>query len=235
MCRLETVRIKLAIAVAVLLIALSAAPQPAVRAEGRSLFVVADSIVLGAAREIPSTMPADWEVVVDAKVSRSTTAGLDVVRANRSAIGDTLVIGLGANDGGTPSVFRPRVEALLAEVADVPHVFWIEIAEVRNYYPGANQVVRDAAKLYNNVSVIEWSAVALANPGLTVSDGLHLTEPGRQAMADAIAAAVTEPVTREVPANRLADRRIQRRSFISRFLDAVQESVRRSIPWQQAR
>ncbi|MEE9416273.1 MAG: hypothetical protein V3V01_13400 [Acidimicrobiales bacterium] len=227
-------RFKLAIAMVVVLTATSLASQPSADARTRSLFVVADSIVLGAAQEIPNSMPPGWEVVVDAKVSRSTTAGLDIVRAHRGAIDDTLVIGLGANDGGTPAVFRPRVEALLAEVADVPHVFWIEIAEVRSYYPGANAVVREAAARYDNVSIIQWSELALANPALTVADGLHLTGSGRQAMADTIVNAVAEPSVRELPAHGRADLRTRRRSFISVFRTFTRMFSQRSTPWKAA-
>ncbi|NNE74108.1 MAG: hypothetical protein HKN26_10620 [Acidimicrobiales bacterium] len=159
----------------------------------RHLTVIADSIVLGAAEEIPAAMPDDWVTAVDAEVSRSTSDGLATIRSQRGQITDTLVIGLGANDGGSPALFRPRVEALLAEVADVPHVYWIEIAEVRSYYPSANAVVRDVAAQYDNVEIIPWGAQALADPGLTGTDGLHLTSRGQQAMADLIVATVTAP------------------------------------------
>ena len=157
----------------------------------RKLFVIGDSIVLGAQEEIVASAPANWTARVDAKVSRGTDVGLDVFRANKADITDVLVIGLGANDGGSPGIFGPRVEALLAEAANVPHVFWLEIAEVRDYYPGANAVVRDVASRYDNVSVIPWSALSLSNPSLTADDGLHLTGAGQQVMADLVLDAAT--------------------------------------------
>ncbi len=190
-----------AVLLAMIVSLLGISPAAAQTETQRSLFVVGDSIVLGAQEEIVASAPAGWAARVDAKVSRGTDAGLDVVRANKASITDVLVIGLGANDGGSPGIFGPRVEALLAEVAHVPHVFWLEIAEVRPYYPGANAVVRDVASRYDNVSVIPWSALALSNPGLTADDGLHLTGPGQQAMADLVieAAVATATYAEAVP------------------------------------
>ena len=156
----------------------------------RSLIVVGDSIVLSASEELVASAPADWTVQINAEVSRPTNVGHDVVRANLAAITDTLVIGLGANDAASPDVFQRRASALLADVAAVPHVFWIEVAEVRDYYPVANAAIRELAAAYPNVSIVPWTALATANPGLTAADGLHLTGPGQQALADAILTAV---------------------------------------------
>ncbi len=175
--------------VVVLLVLIAAAPlvdADDASPPSRSMFVVCDSIALGASDELHASMPQDWDVRVDAEVSRPTNVGLDVVRANRASIDDVLVIGLGANDSGSPSVFAARVEAMLAEVADVPHVFWIELAEVRSYYPRANAIIRELASRYDNVSIIPWHDIAAANANLTAADGLHLTRAGAQRHADAI-------------------------------------------------
>ncbi len=168
--------------------------------------MVGDSIVLSASEELVASAPADWNVQIDAKVSRPTNVGHDIVRGNLAAITDTLVIGLGANDAASPDVFRKRAAALLADVANVPHVFWIEIAEVRDYYPMANANIRELANSYPNVSIVPWTALATGTPGLTASDGLHLTGPGQQALADAILSLVVQtespaaaPVTDLVP------------------------------------
>ncbi len=158
----------------------------------RSLIVVGDSIVLAASEELVASAPSEWNVQIDAEVSRPTNVGHDIVRGNLAAITDTLVIGLGANDAASPEIFRKRASALLADVAAVPHVFWIEIAEVRDYYPGANATIRDLAAGYPNVSIVPWTGLATGTPGLTASDGLHLTGPGQQALADSILSLVVQ-------------------------------------------
>ncbi len=176
-----------AVVLAALMIA--AVAPPAGAAQGSPVVVVGDSILLAAAEEITASFPGR-PVVVDAEVGRPTNVGLDVIRQHRGSITDTLVVGLGANDGATPSIFRPRVEAILAEVSDVAHVYWVEVAEVRSYYPTTNAIVREVAARYPNVTIIPWSADALANSNWTGSDGLHLTAAGQHAMAERIANAV---------------------------------------------
>ncbi len=164
---------------------------PAAAQPTRSLVVVGDSIVLSAAEEIPAMLDASWTVQIDAEVSRPTNVGLKILQANLASLTDTLVIGLGANDSSSPDLFRRRVEAVLAAVAEVPRVFWFEIAEVRNYYPEANAIIRDVASRYDNVEVLPWSAQALADPSLTADDGLHLTAAGQSALARVAVDAVT--------------------------------------------
>lgn len=68
--------------------------------------------------------------------------GPDIIRANLAAITGTLVFSLGANNAALPEIFSRGASTLLA---DVPHVFWIEIAEVRDCYATANTTVHELA------------------------------------------------------------------------------------------
>jgi hypothetical protein len=115
-------------------------------------------------------------------VSRSTLAGAQVVGARAGELTDTLVVALGANDAGNPAAFRQRVDAVLAAAGAVPRVLWLTIPEVRSYYPAANQVLRDAAAVHPNLRVVDWHVTA-SIPGMTSSDGLHLTPAGARAMS----------------------------------------------------
>ncbi|MGB6057975.1 MAG: hypothetical protein WBF71_06900, partial [Microthrixaceae bacterium] len=111
---------------------------------------------------------------------------LEAIETHRGELGDSLVIGLGANDAGDTAAFKTRVERVLNAVSGVPHVYWVTIAEVRPYYPAANQVLRDAASANPNLTVIEWAQHAAATPGVTGSDGLHLTGYGATEMANLV-------------------------------------------------
>lgn len=162
----------------------SAAPAAA---QARHVVVVGDSILLGAKDRLAANYSQlGWTATLDMAVSRSTTAGLQAIEAHRSELGDTLVIGLGANDAGNTEAFRDKVQKVLTAVADVPHVFWVTIAEARPYYPAANQVLRDAATSHPNLTVIDWAAYAAATPTVAGSDGLHLTPSGATEMANLV-------------------------------------------------
>lgn len=170
-------------------------------AQPRRVVVVGDSIILGAQTAIAETFgQIGWELVFDADVSRSTAAGAAAVGAHAAELTDTLVVSLGANDAGNTDLFRRRVDDVLAAAGGTRRVLWLTIPEVRPYYAPANQVLRDVAAAHPNVRVVEWH-VAATNPGMTASDGLHLTPDGARAMAFLLmGAAVTEdPVLPAAP------------------------------------
>jgi hypothetical protein len=111
---------------------------------------------------------------------------------------DSLVINLGANDAGNTAAYRQKVEQILTSTAGVPHVYWLTIREVRDYYPAANQAVREVAAGYPNVTVLDWNAATAGSTGLTARDGLHLTGSGAAAMTDLVFGAVVNSVIPQI-------------------------------------
>ncbi|MEX0767459.1 MAG: hypothetical protein WD029_03205 [Microthrixaceae bacterium] len=162
-----------------------------VTAQQRSVVVVGDSVILGAQSPMVAAFSnAGWGVVFDAVVSRSTSAGAAAIDSRRMELTDSLVVNLGANDAGNTAAYRQKVGQILSSTAGVPHVYWLTIREVRDYYPAANQAVREVAAAFPNVTVLDWNAATAGSSGLTASDGLHLTAAGALAMTDLVAGAV---------------------------------------------
>ncbi len=160
-------------------------------AQQRRVVVVGDSIILGAQGPMTSAFTNQgWAVTYDAAVSRSTAAGLDAIESHRAELTDSLVVSLGANDAGSPATFRQRVQAILDATATVPHVYWVTIREVRDYYGPANQIVREVAAGRPNVTVVDWHAATAGAADLTSSDGLHLNGAGAARMAQVVSDAV---------------------------------------------
>jgi lysophospholipase L1-like esterase len=183
--------VRVAVAVVALLLGVSwAAPSP-VAAQERRIVVVGDSVILGAQSAMVGAFTnLGWAVTFDAAVSRSTAAGAEAIESHRAELTDTLVVNLGANDAGNTAAYRQRVEQIFASTTGVPNVYWLTIREVRDYYPAANQAVREAAAAHPNVTVLDWNAATAGSSGLTSSDGLHLTGAGAAAMTDLVTAAV---------------------------------------------
>ncbi|CAB4529572.1 unannotated protein [freshwater metagenome] len=164
-------------------------------AQQRSVVVVGDSIILGAQGPMVGAFNnVGWAVNFDAAVSRSTSAGAAAIDAHWMELTDSLVINLGANDAGNTASYRQKVEQILSATAGVPHVYWLTIREVRDYYPAANQALREVAAGHRNVTVLDWNAVTAGSTGLTSSDGLHLTGSGAAAMTDLVVNAVVNSV-----------------------------------------
>jgi lysophospholipase L1-like esterase len=166
-------------------------PSGPAGAQQRRVVVVGDSVILGAEGPIVSSFSSrGWAVTFDAAVNRSTSAGLEAIQSHRAELTDSLVVNLGANDAGNTAAYRQRVQAILDATADVPHVYWVTIREVRDYYGPANQAVRELAAGRPNVTVIDWHAATAGATDLTASDGLHLNGGGAARMAQVVTDAV---------------------------------------------
>ncbi|MCZ7628065.1 MAG: hypothetical protein M5U19_02765 [Microthrixaceae bacterium] len=155
---------------------------------------VGDSIMQGAAPRIEEAFrSAGYEVAVDTAVSRSTLAGVDLVRFYTAMGADAVVVMLGANDAGNPETFRTRVRSVIDAAQGAPLLAWVTIPEVRDYYPAANEVLRQEMSARTSGSVLEWSPLAAA-PGVTASDGLHLTPTGIETMSGFLVASVVAAI-----------------------------------------
>ncbi|MCB0978272.1 MAG: hypothetical protein KDB02_12520 [Acidimicrobiales bacterium] len=154
------------------------------------VLAIGDSVLKGAASTLPAALPGR-EVVVDAEVSRSTGRSADAA-ATHGTGWDVVVVLLGHNDGGSPGAYQPAYRRLLDMFAGVPRIVVMTIHEVRPYYPAVNAFLRDEATRRPNVRILDWNAVANANPGSVARDGLHLTPSGAQLMAATIAMYVNQ-------------------------------------------
>jgi lysophospholipase L1-like esterase len=170
-------------------------------AQQRSVVVVGDSIILGAQGPMVAAFTnLGWGINFDAAVSRSTSAGAAAIDSHWMELTDSLVINLGANDAGNTASYRQKVEQILSSTAGVPHVYWLTIREVRDYYPAANQAVREVAAAHPNVTVLDWNGATAGSTGLTSGDGLHLTGAGAAAMTDLVIGAVVNSIVPQAPA-----------------------------------
>ncbi len=144
--------------------------------------MLGDSVMLGS-KAAMQTQLADWDLTFDAAVNRSTIAGAQIAAARRAEIHDIIVVQLGTNDGGNPTLYAQRVDAVMKALDGVPYVVWLTIHEARSYYKSDNEVLRQKATQYSNMRVADWNAVANTIPGGMASDGLHLSATGAAAMA----------------------------------------------------
>ena len=149
------------------------------------MFLLGDSVMLGS-KAAAEKQFADWQLTFDAAVNRSTLAGAQIAAARRGEMHDFVVVQLGHNDGGSPSLYTQRVDAVMKALEGVPHVVWLTIHEVRSYYKTDNEILRQAATRYPNMRIADWNAVANATPNGMASDGLHLNATGAAAMAKLI-------------------------------------------------
>ena len=166
----------------------------------KRVYVVADSVGLGARGALPGAFPADWQVVLDG------TPALFVeqleskyVRAvPQSLLGDYGVVAGGYNyPYWDPARFDRSIDSIIRafEERGVKHVFWVTLREVKPQYITARRMEPGAAVLLvlpdrerapasgrsngiRNLTLIDWAAAA-DRPGITY-DAIHLNTTGAQ-------------------------------------------------------
>jgi hypothetical protein len=151
-------------------VAATAPTTPAPVAVAGGLYLLGDSVMLGARDALQRYFPG---AVVDAVESRSFIAGVDVARheAATGALGANVVVHLGANGAITPQECDQMMDTLGGR-----HVVLLTIKVPRPWEAPNNAVLQDCASR-RGATLADWQAVAVANPGALYKDGIHLRPP----------------------------------------------------------
>ena len=177
-----------------------ARPAPVSAGPERRLFLVADSVALGAAPAVRAAF-AGWDVAIEGHQGIFTDDAAELAWAHRDEIGTVAVVATGYNyPVWNPALFDGWIDQMMGRLvaAGAQHVFWLTLREpplgehgvvsvweqsgIANHYPAANAQLRAATARWPQLALADWNAVAGA-PGLTW-DGLHVTPAGGSIMAD---------------------------------------------------
>lgn len=172
--------------------------------------VVGDSLTVSASEEITSSLALlGADTVIDAQEGRRMTAvngdvrsGLDGIEAvTEIAEPDLWVVALGTNDVGAQTGeerFRDDVRAIVRALPYDAPIVWVDVW-IRDRDPAsieANALLREElGRRRAPTAVVDWHARGVVAGNIT-ADGIHLTEQGRRAFAEAIA---TQLVTLVAP------------------------------------
>ena len=156
-----------------------------------SAAVVGDSLTADATQEIEATVepPVDIDGVPGATIEASL-ARIQLVARRRPEV---VIVALGTNDGffGAPDPGGAARQALDA-LDEVSCVRWIGVAAVHDEPALVNVPIAEAVASHDNAAFVNWAEVAAGHPGWFQPDGIHHTERGQRAFADAIDEAVED-------------------------------------------
>ena len=141
-----------------------------------------DSVMLGARDQLLAQF-AGMPVTVDAAEDRSLLGAIGMFQGAPGALGDVVVLDLGYNDSDDPTVFRGRIDAVMAVLSGVKRVIWLNQHEFTAGRTGMNAELLAAAARYPNLDVVDWNAEVVAHPADVYGDAIHLTPSGQTAMA----------------------------------------------------
>ena len=126
--------------------------------------------------------------------------GPGLIRSQVNDFDDDLVLALGYNDL-SPAAFASGAEEIMqmAEVRAV-NVYWLTLRNLNGNYTIHNQVLQGLDARYANLTLLDWHSWSLADPRpMTGPDGVHLTEAGKDAMANLITYALNPKMQCRAP------------------------------------
>lgn len=196
----QLVRVTLAavLGITALAPAAHAASRPEVIATSNRLFMVSDSVGLGAVNAMKSAFGSSWQVTVSGKPGLFTEQLVSYVKsAPASAFGESAIVATGYNyPYWDPPRFDKSVDLMVSalKARGVTRIYWVTIREVKpafyskwnglgaayktlyNAYPRTNSQLRAALARHPQLSIIDWAASSDRN-GLTY-DAIHLNPTG---------------------------------------------------------
>lgn len=145
---------------------------------------IGDSVMLGAANVLQSQIPG---IYVNAAVSRQVTAGPDLIRslAAQGLLGQTVVVHLGTNGVST----LPRYQEIVDTIGPDHQIYWVNCIGP-SWAGDVNVNVQAVCDANPNVTMINWLMTGAGHPEYFGSDGIHLTQSGKNAYAAMIKAAI---------------------------------------------
>ena len=156
--------------------------------DGRLLTVIGDSVMLG----MRDYFTRNFEGVgVDAEVGRQGSQGLKRVlelKAN-GQLAPNVIVQLGTNGYLTET----HIRSLLNELADRRSVLLVNVHASRRWTVSNNEMLERVYPDFQNVRLLNWDRLSSDHTEYFVSDGIHLSAVGIQAMAKLITDSIDMP------------------------------------------
>jgi len=171
------------------------AGQIATGGQGRSVAVIGDSITTQIRERLIDDPARRWVVWSRCGATVQTALDADVPARIRAEHPDVVIVALGTNDAGFPTptpgssvAFEGRAQRLLEQLAGVPCVVWVNVAEQGDPVLQAEMDRVNVTVQASGVPVVDWDREVQSETGLLL-DRVHLSRQGqelrRQLIADA--------------------------------------------------
>jgi peptidoglycan/LPS O-acetylase OafA/YrhL len=146
----------------------------------QAIWLTGDSVILGIRSALSEIQPI---IVVNARVGRQAPELLEEMRKDvEKAAGATIVMNLGNND----LLNRETVRKIFTIAQASPRIVVVNTAVPRPYRDSNNQLVKEVAQEFSNVTVVDWNSISQDHPEYFAPDGVHLVPTGVSAYVLAI-------------------------------------------------
>lgn len=152
----------------------------------KDISVIGDSVFLGAS---PSFKEIYEDAVIDAKVSRQVSKGIDVAKEldKNGQLGSTVIIALGTNGNFNEATGQELIDYLGADRT----IYWINAyGKKLDIQDDVNKTIKDLADKNDNVHLISWAKKAKKHSDWFYQDGIHLNNEGQKGYAEFVSEAI---------------------------------------------
>lgn len=152
---------------------------------GEGIIAIGDSIMLDIQQDLEELLPG---IQVDGQVGRQFKEAQEIIDRLREEgkLGSTVIIGLGTN-GSFP---QKQLNKLLDSLSTVDQVLFINTRVPRDWQDTVNDMLKQTASKYDNVTVVDWYAASKGKNEYFAKDGVHLRANGAKAYASLVANAL---------------------------------------------
>lgn len=153
-------------------------PAEATSISGEGVTIIGDSVLLAVEPYLEKVLPG---AVVDGKIGRQLSQADDTVEALAKAgkLGDIVILELGTN--GTFS--DKSLTYLLDLIGKERSILMVTTRVPRKWQDDVNDKLKEAAAVYDNVTIADWHALSAGKPAYFGKDGVHPTRTGAEAYA----------------------------------------------------
>ena len=150
------------------------------------LWVTGDSVILGIRYELGDQRTIS---LINARVGRQAPELLEVMRHDKTAVGDAPVIfDLGNNNALT----RTQVSDIFAEVVNQSRIIVVNTAVPRPWRDTNNALIAEFAAQNSRVRLVNWAKLSDGHPEYFAPDGVHLVPAGIKVYVAAILSALNQ-------------------------------------------
>ena len=153
--------------------------------KGQRTLVLGDSVMLGARGALLRAFPNTY---VDAEVGRQASQGLTVLKQFFDAhkTPDLVVVHLGTNG----YVYEKHFRQILEFLRNSTRVVVVNNYADRRWTAQNNELIQRVIADFDNVHLVDWSAMGHEDPEYFVADGVHLSSKGMRRFVNAIGEAL---------------------------------------------
>lgn len=138
-------------------------------AQSVEITAIGDSVMAGSSNDLKQLMP---KALIDAAVSRQLNVAFGLLDSykNQGVLADNVLIGLGTN--GPFSM--DDLSRIMYQVGPNRKVFWINVhVPTRDWQNSVNDLLRQGAKRYHNLIIIDWYSYSKNHPNWFYKDHTH--------------------------------------------------------------